>query len=68
MDPIAGVVVLNWNGRDFIRDCLRSVFAQTHGAHRVIVVDNASTDGSADIVKDEFQEAKLVALRRGTHQ
>src|SRR2546429_3624479 len=67
------VVVLNWNGRDSIRPCLRSVLHQTYAAYRVVVVDNASTDGSCDIVRDEFPEVTLVPLpenlhfARGTH-
>src|SRR2546426_1126186 len=56
----ACVVVLNWNGREFIRDCLRSALAQTYPDNRVIVVDNASTDGSRDTVRHEFPEATLV--------
>lgn len=67
MEERASVVVLNWNGRDFIRTCLRSVFSQTYPWYRVIVVDNASTDGSREIVRDEFPDAKLVALSENLH-
>lgn len=63
----ACVVVLNWQGRDHIRDCLRSTLAQTYEDARVIVVDNASTDGSREIVRDEFPEATLVPLPENLH-
>src|SRR2546425_12934867 len=63
----ACVVVLNWNGREFIRDCLRSALAQTYPDNRVIVVDNASTDGSRDTVRHEFPEATLVPLPENLH-
>ena len=63
----ATVVVLNWNGEAYIRDCLRSVLAQTYATYRVIVVDNASTDGSREIIRDEFPEAALVALPENLH-
>src|SRR2546427_1972078 len=67
MAGICHVVVLNWNGRDSIRQCLQSVLHQTSVAYRVVVVDNASTDGSRDIIRDEFPEVTLVALPENLH-
>lgn len=60
-----GVVILNWNTRDLLRKCLETVFASTAtdgGAftYHVVVVDNASTDGSADMVAAEFPQAQLI--------
>ena len=47
MDPASvGVVVVNWNGFADTRACLDSVVAAVPGPARVVVVDNASTDGS----------------------
>lgn len=56
-----GVVILNWNTRDLLRDCLRSVFA-AHGpvTYTVCVVDNASTDGSAAMVQAEFPQVHVL--------
>ena len=55
------VVILNFNTRDLLRDCLRSVFAHADGLSvQVCVVDNASTDGSADMVAGEFPQAHLI--------
>lgn len=62
-----GIVVVNYNVRDLLRDCLKSVYA-SQGAfdYRVCVVDNGSTDGSADMVEAEFRQAQLVrAENRG---
>ena len=58
--PDLGVVILNWNTRDLLRDCLRSVFKSTGVDYRVVVVDNASPDGSADMVATEFPQAELI--------
>ena len=56
-----GIVILNWNTRDLLRACLRSVFASRGElAFVVCVVDNASTDGSAGMVRAEFPQARLV--------
>ncbi len=56
-----GIVILNWNTRDLLRECLRSVYA-SRGAFtsQVCVVDNASTDGSAAMVRAEFPMTLLV--------
>ncbi len=45
------IVIVNWNARDMLRDCLRSIYDQTQGIEfEVIVVDNASTDASVPAV------------------
>ncbi len=56
-----GIVVLNWNTRDLLRDCLRSVYA-SRGActYTVCVVDNASADRSAAMVQAEFPQVRLM--------
>lgn len=57
----AAVVIPNWNGIQFLEDCLRSLVGQTHSA-RIIVVDNGSTDGSQDRVRAHFPELTLLSL------
>jgi len=57
-----GIVIVNWNTRDLLRDCLRSVqVSQGDFTCRVVVVDNASADGSADMVRAEFPDVTLIA-------
>ncbi len=53
------VVVVTWNGLDLLRSCLRHLRAQTV-PHRVIVVDNDSADGTADVIPAEFPEVELL--------
>ncbi len=55
------IVIVNWNTREMTADCLRSVFdgLGNLGAE-VIVVDNASTDGSAEMVESRFPQAVLI--------
>jgi GT2 family glycosyltransferase len=61
LTPVA-VVVVNYNTRDLLRDCLESVRAEgPEGVGEVVVVDNASRDGSPDMVREQFPEARLVA-------
>ncbi|HXF62144.1 MAG TPA: glycosyltransferase family 2 protein [Caldilineaceae bacterium] len=55
------IIVLNYNTVHLLRECLRSVFAsETSLRYVVCVVDNASTDGSAEMVAAEFPAAKLM--------
>ena len=55
------IIIVNWNTRDLLRNCLQSITAQTSAPHEIIVVDNASRDGSADMVKTEFPDVILIA-------
>ncbi len=61
--PQVSFIILNWNVRDLLRDCLVSAFAQTGFTREVIVVDSASTDGSAEMVRGEFPEVTLLVSR-----
>jgi hypothetical protein len=62
-----GIVIVNYNVCDLLRDCLQSVLASQGGVTFVVcVVDNGSTDGSADMVAAEFPQVGLVrAQNRG---
>jgi len=59
--PRVSVVIVNWNTVDMLRECLRSVLAETRSSVEVFVVDNASRDGSADMVAREFPGVCLIA-------
>ena len=55
------VITVSTNSKEHIRNCLTSLRAQTHGIeYEVIVVDNASTDGTPEMVKLDFPWVKLV--------
>jgi GT2 family glycosyltransferase len=54
------VIVLNWNGERVIAPCLASLACVTEPVLRTIVVDNASTDRSAEIVRRDFPDAELI--------
>lgn len=60
--PKAVVVIVNWNGKRFLENCLYSVFAQTYTDFKIIFVDNGSTDGSIAFVKENYPRAEIVAL------
>lgn len=59
-------VVVTHNRVDLLRECLAALEGQTRPPDRVLVVDNASTDGTGDAVSAEFPAAHLVSLRENT--
>lgn len=58
------IVIVNYNTRELLRDCLNSIF-DSHGdfAYRVCVVDNNSSDGSAALVRETFPQVRLIESR-----
>ena len=57
--PRVTALVLNWNGARVVGDCLRSLLAQDYPALDILVVDNASTDDSAAIIRRDFPTIRL---------
>lgn len=58
---LLSVIVVSWNTRDVLRDCLRSVDTWlAAGSYELLVVDNASQDGSPEMVALEFPHARLL--------
>ena len=62
--PHVSVIVLNWNGLQKTRECLASLAEVAYPSYDVVVVDNASTDGSVDMVRAEFPAAILLVNDR----
>ena len=56
------IVIPNWNGQRFLETCLDSLRAQTYSAIEVIVVDNASSDGSQTYIKTRYPQVILIEL------
>lgn len=55
-------IIVNYNTKDLLRDCLKSVFEQTKNVlFEVFVVDNHSTDGFAEMLQLEFPQVLLIA-------
>jgi len=59
--PQVSILIVSWNTRDLLDDCLKSIAAKTRVPHEVIVVDNASADGSAEMVRSLHPGVRLVA-------
>jgi len=55
------IIIVNWNTKELLRDCLSSVYEHAGDIdYEIIVIDNASTDGSAEMVKNDFGQVILI--------
>jgi len=65
-EAAVSVVIVNWNGKDFLRSCLESLNNQTFKDFEVIVVDNGSEDGSLEMLESDFPDVKSIGLGKNS--
>lgn len=61
--PSVAIVILNWNGKHYLQQFLSSIISSTYPNYKIVVVDNASTDGSFDLLREEFQEVDVMIFK-----
>ena len=66
LKPVVSIIIVNWNGRSYLPDCLDSLAAQSFRNFEVVLVDNGSADGSVDFVREKYPWVKLVSLTENT--
>ena len=60
--PDVSLIIVNWNTRDYLLQCIESIYAATHvSSLEVIVVDNASTDGSGEAVIQQYPQVRVIS-------
>ncbi|MBU3966971.1 MAG: glycosyltransferase family 2 protein [Euryarchaeota archaeon] len=62
--PLVSVVVVNYNGKGFLEKCLSSLSSQSYPDIEIIFVDNGSSDGSTEYVRKEFQDVKILEIKK----
>jgi hypothetical protein len=60
--PEVAIVILNYNGLDYLRQFLPSVLATTYPNYRVIIADNGSQDGSVEFLRRHYPELALISI------
>lgn len=60
VNTLLSIIIVNYNGKRFLADCLQSIAKNVTCSHEIIIVDNASSDGSADFIKHNFQAITLI--------
>lgn len=64
ISSLFSVIIPNWNGLTFLQPCLDALLAQSHQPLEIIIVDNASTDGSQAFIREHYPQVMLIALER----
>jgi len=59
---LVSVIVVNWNGKELLQDCLEGLQRQTYRCFTVILVDNGSNDGSVEFVNSYYPNVKTISL------
>lgn len=63
---LISIIIPNLNGKEHLKTCLPSIAVQNADDFKVIVVDNGSTDGSSEFVKDNYPEAEIIRFESNT--
>lgn len=61
MNPLIGIVIVNYNGQKFQNDCIKCILNNTYDNYKIIIVDNASTDDSMKLLSD-FNDDRIIKL------
>jgi GT2 family glycosyltransferase len=64
--PLISLIIVNYNGKHHLEECLPTIFAQTYPNFEVILVDNGSADGSNEFIEAQYSQIKLVKLSENT--
>ena len=64
MQDLVTVIIVNWNGKKLLPDCLESLRKQEFQDFSTILVDNGSSDGSVDLVSGLYPEVRIISLSR----
>jgi GT2 family glycosyltransferase len=62
MTPSVAVIILNYNGEKYLDQFLPSVLAYSTGKAEISVADNASTDGSVELLKQKYPQIQILQL------
>ena len=62
--PMCSVIVLNYNGKNHLKRCLNSLLKQNYQNYEIILVDNASTDGSVNFVKKNYPRIRIIENKK----
>ena len=58
------ILILNWNGNKILKNCLESISKIEYSNFSTIVIDNASTDNSIEIIQDYYPEVEIFKLNK----
>ncbi len=63
-DPLVSIIIVNYNGRRFLKECFNSLKNISYPNYEILFVDNASTDGSIAFIKQNYPQTKIIRNRK----
>ncbi len=57
---MVSIIIVNWNGKKWLKDCFDSIYRQTHKDYEIILVDNGSSDDSVKFTRENYSQVKIV--------
>jgi hypothetical protein len=55
------IIIVNWNSREYLKQCIASILAETHGIeYEIVVIDNASFDGSGEMLRECYPQVRFI--------
>lgn len=63
-EPLVSIVIVNFNGAHHLNECLTSIGNIDYQNYEVVLIDNASSDGSVDLLKNNFPRVRIVSLQK----
>ena len=64
INPSVNILILNWNGKDILYDCVKSIFNSNYRNYKITIIDNGSTDNSIDKVKHTFKNLNFIYINK----
>lgn len=66
MNPLISIIIVGYNAKKWLKECLDSVYAQTYQNFEIIFVDDASTDGSSAFLRDNYPRVKVIVNKENS--
>ena len=61
---LVSVIIVNWNGKKWLKKCLYSLLSQTYKQLEIILIDNASSDDSVQYLKKNYSDIRLIESKK----
>lgn len=63
---LVSIIIVNWNGRHLLQECLEAIFSQSYSNYEIVLVDNSSKDDSVTFIQEYYPFIKIIALSSNT--
>lgn len=63
-NPLVSIIIVNWNGKHWLEKCLPSLYKQNYKNFEIVLVDNASTDGSIEFIKKYYPKVRKIVKNK----